>query len=362
MTSVRPVAGRRHAARYLLMAMTGMMDDNRGFEATHSQATPAVSVIIPAYNAARFLPEALASVLAEATPDVEVLVVDDGSTDDTQALLARYASRVRSLRIANGGPGRARNAGLVATRGPLVAFLDADDRWLARSLARRRAALDAAPDAALVHGLVRYVDAAGRPMAFDSLAYKAYRGQRRTGWVLRSLFWGNFMYTSTVLVRRAAIEAAGGFDERRDVIEDYDLWLRIAARWPITLVSDPVAIYRWRVDGLGMGNLTRTYHGTIPALEAALARGGLARTSPGRTWLRRRRLALLHADLAGDLLRRGETAAAAAALAKALRLQPIAPRRAAVWAVIQAGPEALAAARTVVCALRTLRRPGPRTP
>ncbi len=341
--------------------MTGMMGD-RALEATHSQATPAVSVIIPTYNAARFLPDALASVLAEAAPDVEVLVVDDGSTDDTQALLARYAPRVRSLRIANGGPGRARNAGLAATRGPLVAFLDADDRWLDGALARRRAALEAEPEAVLVHGLARYVDAAGRPMAFDPLAYKAYRGQRRSGWVLRSLFWTNFIHTSTVLVRRAAIESVGGFDERREVIEDYDLWLRIAARWPIAFVPDPVAIYQWRADGLCMGNLARTYRGTIPALDAALARGGLARTSLGRAWLRRRRLASLYADFADDLRWRGEVGPAASALAEALRLQPIAPRRAAVWAVIQAGPEALAAARTVVCALRTLRRPGPRTP
>jgi cellulose synthase/poly-beta-1,6-N-acetylglucosamine synthase-like glycosyltransferase len=315
-----------------------------------------VSVVIPAYNAARFLPEALASVLAEATPDVEVLVVDDGSTDDTQELLARYAPRVRSLRVANGGPGRARNAGLAGTRGPLVAFLDADDRWLEGSRARRRARLEADPGAALVHGPVRYVDAAGEPMAFDPLAYKAYRRQRRAGWVLRSLFWSNVIQTSTVLVRRAAVEAVGGFDERREVIEDYDLWLRLAARWPVAFVPEPVTVYRSRPESLGRRNLVRAYLGQIPPLEAALARGGLARTSLGRAWLRRRRLALLYADYADDLLRwTDDTAAAGAALAEALRLQPFAPRRAAVWGAIQAGPGALAAARTAVRRLRAAR-------
>ncbi len=321
-----------------------------------------VSVIVPAYNAARFLPEALASVLAEATPDVEVLVVDDGSTDDTREVLARYAPRVRWLSIASGGPGRARNAGLAATRGPLVAFLDADDRWLDGSLARRRAQLDAAPEVALVHGLARYVDAAGEPMAFDPLAYKAYRGQRRAGWVLRSLFWSNVIQTSTVLVRRAAVEAVGGFDERREVIEDYDLWLRLAARWPVAFMPEPVTVYRWRPDSLGKA-FARAYLGQIPPLEAALARGGLARTSLGRAWLRRRRLALLYADYADELLRwTGDTATAGAALAKALRLQPFAPRRAAVWGAIQAGPGALAAARTAVRRLRALQRLRVRTP
>ncbi|HWP35432.1 MAG TPA: glycosyltransferase family 2 protein, partial [Thermodesulfobacteriota bacterium] len=120
-----------------------------------------MSVIIPAYNAAPFLAEAIESALAEATAGVEILVVDDGSTDETPAIAARYAPRVGTVRIGGGGPGRARNAGLAQTRAPLVAFLDADDRWLPGSLARRRRALEAAPEAALVHGLARYVDGAG---------------------------------------------------------------------------------------------------------------------------------------------------------------------------------------------------------
>ncbi len=323
---------------------------------------PRVSVIIPTYNAARFLPDALASVLAEATPDVEVLVVDDGSTDGTPALLARYAPRVRSIRIANGGPGRARNVGVAATRAPLVAFLDADDRWLDGSLRRRLAALEAEPRAALVHGLARYVDADGRPMAFDPLAYRSRPGERHSGWVLRSLFWHNFIHTSTVVGRRAAIEAVGGFDERREVIEDYDLWLRIAARWPIAFVREEVAAYRCYPDSLGRTGRARTYLGQLPALEGALARGGLARTSLGRAWLRRRRLALLYADFADDLRWRGEIAEATAALAEALRLQPLAPGRAVKWAGIKAGPATLAALSSAARALRALRRPHPPAP
>jgi glycosyltransferase involved in cell wall biosynthesis len=326
---------------------------------TRQDDTPAVSVVIPAYNAARYVAAAVRSVLAQGAPDVEVVVVDDGSTDGTAeaaAQVAREGRAVRVLRVANGGPGRARNAGVAASRAPLVAFLDADDRWLPGGLALRRRLLEGAPGAALAHGLVRYVDEAGTPIAFDPLAFGP-PADRRGGRVLRALFWGNFVHTSTVLVRRSALDEVGGFDERRALIEDYDLWLRLAARRPFVFTPEPVALYLWRLDSLGKSNFRRAYEGQIPALEAALARGGLARTALGREWLRRRRLARVHATHADELLRwRGDTAGAAAALGRSLRLQPFAPRRAAVWAASQAGPGAVEAARAVIRSLRGLRR------
>jgi glycosyltransferase involved in cell wall biosynthesis len=327
------------------------------------EGTPGVSVVIPAYNAARYVGDAVRSVLAQEAPDVEIIVVDDGSTDDTAEAAARVASPVRVLRVANGGPGRARNVGVGASRAPLVAFLDADDRWLPGTLALRRRLLEAAPDAALVHGPTRYVDETGRAVPFDPLAHGTPAGGRG-GRVLRALFWGNFVHTSTVLVRRSALDEVGGFDERREVIEDYDLWLRLAARRPFVFTPEPIAIYLWRPDSLGRTNVDRAYRGQIAPLEAALSRGGLARTALGREWLRRRRLALVHAHQADDLLRfRGDTGGAAAALARSLRLQPFAPRRAAIWAASQAGPWAVERARQVVRSLRGFRRPlEPRRP
>jgi glycosyltransferase involved in cell wall biosynthesis len=314
---------------------------------------PEVSVIIPAYNAARHVTGAVESAL-EGGAEVEVIVVDDGSQDDTADVAQAASPRVRVLRRGNGGPGAARNAGIAAARAPLVAFLDVDDRWQAGSLARRVAALGEERSALLVHGLVTFVDAEGRAIAFDPLAYRV-RAEARRGRVLRALFWHNFVHTSTVVARRAALEAAGGFDERREIIEDYDLWLRLAARGRFAFVPEVVAVYLWHAQSLGRTNVERSFLGQVAPLEGALARGGLARTVVGRAWLRRRRLALLHADHAADLLRfRGDTAGAAAALARSLALQPLAPRRAAVLLAAQAGPGAVEGARRVVRGLRGL--------
>ncbi len=317
--------------------------------------TADISVVIPAYNAARYVGGAIESALAQSGAEVEVVVVDDGSRDDTAAVAATVSPRVRVIACRNGGPGAARNAGIAASRTPLVAFLDADDRWLPDMLAPRLLALAAEPSAVLVHGLVRYVGAGGRDIPFDPLAYRMPAEARR-GQVLRALFWHNFVHTSTVVARRAAIEAAGGFDERREVIEDYDLWLRLAAKATFAFVPEACAVYLWHAQSLGRTDVDRSFLGQVPALDGALARGGLARTAVGRAWLRRRRLALLHADHADDLLRfRGDTTGAVSALARSLALQPFAPRRAAVLLAAQAGPGVIEGVRRVVRGLRDLR-------
>lgn len=316
---------------------------------------PHVTVVIPAYNARRHVAGAIESALAE--PEVaEVIVVDDGSEDDTAEVAAATSPRVRVLRRANGGPGAARNAGIEAAQEPLVAFLDADDRWRAGYLAVRLSALGEERAAVLVHGGATFVDGEGREMPFDPLAYRVHASARR-GRVLRTLFWHNFVHTSTVVARREALLAAGGFDERREVIEDYDLWLKLAARGAFAFVAEPVVVYRWHAESLGRTDVARSFLGQIPPLEEALSRGGLARTAVGRAWLRRRRLALLHADHADDLLRfGGDTAGAAEALTRSLALDPFAPRRAALLLAAKAGPDAVAAARRVVRGLRGLGR------
>lgn len=321
---------------------------------TRVMRTPDVSVVIPAYNAARYVSGAVESALAQRDVDLEVLVVDDGSQDDTAGVAARLSPRVRVLRRANRGPGAARNVGAAEGRAPVVAFLDADDRWLPGTLGRRLAALAARSGALLVHGLVTYRDAEGRDIAFDPLAYRVPAAGRE-GHVLRALFWHNFVHTSTVAARRDALLEAGGFDERREVIEDYDLWLKLAARGPFAFLAEPVAVYLWHAQSLGRTNVTRSFLGQVAPLEGALARGGLARTALGRAWLRRRRLALLHADHADDLLRfRNDTVGAVAALARSLALQPVAPRRVAVLLAAHAGPGVVNGARRVVRGLRSL--------
>lgn len=194
-----------------------------------------VSVVIPAYNAARWIAETIASALDQTYPPREVIVVDDGSTDDTACRAERFPPPVRVLRKANGGPAAARNLGIAAASGTWIALLDADDRWLPRKLERQL--LLTAPDVALVHtALVDDEESAPLPetLAFDDL-WKANR-----------------IANSSVLIRRDAVVALGGFDENIKLksVEDYHLWLRLAATGArIVLCREPLTFYR-RGNGL----------------------------------------------------------------------------------------------------------------
>jgi glycosyltransferase involved in cell wall biosynthesis len=207
---------------------------------------PRVSVIIPVYNLAAYLPEAIESALGQTLPpnDVEVVVVDDGSTDGSGEIARRYAPRVRVVRQENRGLPAARNAGLRATSAPFVNFLDADDRLLPDKLAAQLAVFARRPDAGVVTAGVRYVDARGALLFPHGWA-------RVDGAVLPQLVLGNFGPPHALLLRRAPLLAAGGFDETLAAAEDWDLWLRLAragVRW--ALVDRPLADYRVRPDAL----------------------------------------------------------------------------------------------------------------
>lgn len=179
--------------------------------------SPAVSVIIPAYNAAGFVARAIESALAQTHPPLEILVIDDGSKDATSEVVARFAPPVRLLRQTNGGPAAARNHGAREARGEWLAFLDADDRWLPEKLERQLAqARD--PDIALVYSRPP-TDLGHGGRIIPPVADFA------------TLWRRNFLITSAVMVRRAVFERHGGFDEERALIgvEDYNLWLRLAS-------------------------------------------------------------------------------------------------------------------------------------
>ena len=126
-----------------------------------------ISVIIPAYNYARYLAEAIDSALGQTYAPLEVIVVDDASTDDTPRVLAAYGQRIRAIRQPNGGAGAARNTGIAAARGEYVAFLDADDVWLPRKLELQMALFDADPALGLIHGGKGATDG----IQYDALAF-----------------------------------------------------------------------------------------------------------------------------------------------------------------------------------------------
>ena len=194
-----------------------------------------VSVTIPVYNGGRTIAAALQSVFEQTYPNFEVIVVDDGSTDDTAAQVAKWSGRVRYEHQPNAGPASARNEALRYARGRYVAFLDADDVWLPRKLERQVAYFARFPETGLLHtaSLVSRAPTHAALAALDAPQDDDAGGPPRR--VFGDLFHGRFdINTLTVMVPREVLLACGGFDERRELhVEDWDLWLRVAARFPV---------------------------------------------------------------------------------------------------------------------------------
>lgn len=203
---------------------------------------PRVSVVIPAYNAARYLPQAIDSVLAQTFRDYEVIVVDDGSTDDTPRVLSWYEDEVAVIRQPNQGRAAARNAGIAAARGEYIAFLDADDLWLPEKLERQLALFRRRPEIGWAYCDYRRLNEKGP----EETTYLRRRGLQPPpeGWILPELLATGVAWTMTVVVRRECFGRVGLFDPSFPVAQDYDMWLRLAAEYEVGCVNEPLALYR----------------------------------------------------------------------------------------------------------------------
>jgi glycosyltransferase involved in cell wall biosynthesis len=201
--------------------------------------SPAISVVIATHNYGRFLPAALESVLRQTFGDFEVIVVDDGSTDNTREVVQPYLldPRVRYQRIIHGGVSAARNTGIRLARAGRIAFLDADDRWLPAKLELQAARFDADPELGVVYTRRLVIDDAGRPLPFREPPL--YRGH-----VLPQIFATNFVCFSSAMVRRKVFEQVGMFDESIGLAVDYDLWLRAATCYCFDYLDQPLVKYR----------------------------------------------------------------------------------------------------------------------
>ena len=238
---------------------------------------PKVSVIIPAYNAAATLPETLAALRSQTWADWEAIVVDDGSTDQTGEIALQTADpRIRVLRQTNGGQAIARNCGLAAARGSLIAFLDADDWWTPTALADRVVALGDNPAAVLAYSWTDYVD------DDNQLRHPGFR-DRHQGQVFTALLLNNFIENgSNPLIRRSALEQVGGFQTELIPAEDWDLWLRLAGLGEFVLI--PEAQVRYRVsDRSSSANLRRLERACNAVLECHLAKAGPRFQALGRS-------------------------------------------------------------------------------
>jgi glycosyltransferase involved in cell wall biosynthesis len=204
-----------------------------------SAGDPEVSVIIATYNMGQHVGQAITSVLAQQGHELEVIVVDDGSTDTTPRALEEFADepRVRVLTQQNQGQPKAKNAGLRAARGRYIAFCDADDYWLPNKLDRQVPLLEKSAKVGVVYSTIVRLDPDG------SLHSRASRPMFK-GRILDEMFVRNIVPFGTALVRRECFDQVGRFDESIPMGIDWDLWLRIAARWEFDVVAEPTYVYR----------------------------------------------------------------------------------------------------------------------
>jgi teichuronic acid biosynthesis glycosyltransferase TuaG len=219
-----------------------------------------VSVIMPAFNAGRYVAASIESVSAQSGDDWELIIVDDGSTDDTGSIAEAYATkdaRIRVIHQSNGGIAAARNRGLREMDGGSghVAFLDDDDVWEVGTLGTLLRMMAENPSAVGAHGRLRYIGAEGQPIVVDGAGTAPRTRRRIDGWKLRkakesepttfeTLAYGNCIRTGSLLIRRAAIERAGTFDPMTPPVEDWDMWLRLSLNGEFLFTNQVMYAYR----------------------------------------------------------------------------------------------------------------------
>jgi glycosyltransferase involved in cell wall biosynthesis len=216
----RPRHAGRHASR-LARWVTGFSTPG---------TPPLVSVVIPTYNYGRFIGETIESALAQTYSSVEIVVVDDGSTDDTRERVAAYGNRLRYVHQQNRGVSAARNTGIRAAQGELIALLDSDDLWLPEKLERQVSVWVRQPDSGLVATERFAIDETGRRLDYVD-ERRSRDGFREL--TMRDLLEFPAFSPSSVLARKDALPAAGGFDEGLTAVEDMEMWVRIAARFRV---------------------------------------------------------------------------------------------------------------------------------
>jgi glycosyltransferase involved in cell wall biosynthesis len=264
----------------------------------HGRA-PTVSAVIPAHNAAQYLPDAIESVLSQTSPVGECIVVDDGSTDGTAAAARAFEGEVRLIEQHNAGPAAARNRGVSASSGDFLAFLDADDRWLPERIERQVAALAQDPRFAAVVCAMQVVDGSMRPVGVIQ--------QRPDVSVEDMLTWRTMLCPtpSSLLIERRCFEAIGGFDERIFGSEDWLLTFRLVARRALTAIPDPLVQYRIHETNIS-SSAERLEREMLRAYQAVFSD---SRAPPEVRRLRRKAYANLHRVIAGAYFAEGNLTA-----------------------------------------------------
>ncbi len=273
---------------------------------------PRVSVVIATYNYGRYLGGAINSVLAQTFHNFEIIIVDDGSTDDTPGVVKPFLadSRVRYHRTEHHGQPQTKNEGIRQSRGELIAFLDADDLWLPVKLERQIDLFDRDPELGVACCYRKYIDEEG--FELDKTQREHFRG-----YVLPKMFWRNFVCFSSSMVRREVFDDVGLFDEQYPLAIDYELWLRVARKYRFDYVDVPLVKYR-----SGHANLSRRSYERVFIVRSIMGR--FLNDANGKDllpgWLIRLAFAEHWCDTAAESNRR---TAAAFAFLRALAYRPI---------------------------------------
>ena len=273
---------------------------------------PEVSVVIPAYNAGRYIDQAVESVLAQTFDDLEVIVVDDGSTDDTQAVIDAFGVRVRYISQENSGVSVARNNGVAAGSGRYVAFLDADDTWLPHKLSRQLHALGESKDSRFSYTAAFVTDPDLNPIE----TRRPEPGVTRAVLLLEGNVVG--IGSSSVVCERELFRRAGGFDPSLSQCADWDMWIRLSALTGFSYVDEPLLNYRQH--GLNMSaDPCLLEEDSLRVLEKGFAMHDI---EPDLAALRTRGLARNYMVLAGTYFQAGRYRDFARCAARSVSMDP----------------------------------------
>ncbi|MGQ4807401.1 hypothetical protein NKDENANG_00749 [Candidatus Entotheonellaceae bacterium PAL068K] len=198
---------------------------------------PRVSVIIPTFNRATWVGEAIESVLTQDYLDIELIVVDDGSSDHSGEVVRRFGSTLTSIRQAHAGVSAARNRGVAASHGELIAFLDSDDLWLPGKVTAQVGLFQEQPQTQACYTDERWIRKGVRvnPRKIH---------QKHAGWLFLQSLPLCLISPSSIMLRRALWDRLGGFDESLPACEDYDLWLRLTVTTPVALLPERLIVKR----------------------------------------------------------------------------------------------------------------------
>ena len=318
-------------------------------------SSPIVSIVIPTYNRATYVTRAIESVLAQTYPNLELLVVDDGSMDDTETMIYRYAAqdaRIRFFRQANAGVSAARNRAVAESKGCYVAFLDDDDRWLPDKLVIQVAFMEAHPRVVLSYtrSQLRHADGQGSGQ-FGESPWPPLNDSPETFEDLLRPFVN--ITPSRVMVRAAVVRELGGFNTSYRVNEDYELWLRVAQRGRLAALDGALTV----TEKDGRSTLSQCAITNARSGVEVLRHLALSPNHQRCEGLRRRHLAYLLYLLAREYYEQGQEGLAAKAFAEAVWYDPLIGlrvRRRGETGVALAGRVVKAYAAIVVCAIKAV--------